>query len=258
MPSKFGLSTFYKSKAWRQLSAAYMSSQAYLCERCGAPATICHHRIWLNSDNVHNTDISLNMDNLEALCMACHNKEHGGRNYFRRNWASKNGTRFNDSGELVKDTNVFIVCGAPASGKSSYVKEHKQEGDLVFDMDMICSALIGDPEIYYSDFMPVLDLALTFRDATIEHVEKRLGYWGRAWIITSNPNKAYWQYLARRLKGEIIEMQTTEAECLRRVEADDRRKNKRLFNDLIHKWYATFSSVVSSKEGVTNGKKEEL
>ena len=70
---------FYKSAAWRKVSAAYMSSQMYVCERCGKPATICHHKTWLNGENVHDPNIALSFDNLEALCIDCHNAEHGAK-----------------------------------------------------------------------------------------------------------------------------------------------------------------------------------
>ena len=70
-------SAFYKSKAWRRVSAAYMSSRAYICERCGKPAQICHPKKWWNGRNVNDPAIALGFDNLEALCMECHNAEHG-------------------------------------------------------------------------------------------------------------------------------------------------------------------------------------
>jgi len=78
MPSKYGIDSFYHSKAWRSVSAAYMSSKHYLCERCGKPATICHHKKWLNAHNVTDPTVSLNPDNLEAVCIECHNAIHTG------------------------------------------------------------------------------------------------------------------------------------------------------------------------------------
>lgn len=78
MPSKYGadLDAFYHSKKWQRVSAAYMSSKNYICERCGKPAVICHHKKHLNAQNVHDPEIALNFDNLEALCIECHNAEH--------------------------------------------------------------------------------------------------------------------------------------------------------------------------------------
>ena len=53
-----------------------MTKQSYICERCGDPATICHHRKHLDGMNVNDPSIALSFDNLEALCQDCHNKEH--------------------------------------------------------------------------------------------------------------------------------------------------------------------------------------
>lgn len=77
MPSKYGNDSFYKSKEWRRVSAAYMSLRLYTCERCGKPARICHHKTWLNGSNIQDPEIALGFDNLEALCIDCHNAEHG-------------------------------------------------------------------------------------------------------------------------------------------------------------------------------------
>ena len=69
-------SVFYHSKAWKRVSTAYMTSKSYICERCGKPAKICHHRKHLDGINVNDPTVALNFDNLEALCQDCHNKEH--------------------------------------------------------------------------------------------------------------------------------------------------------------------------------------
>ena len=92
-PSKYGNNPFYCSKKWRRVSAAYLSSKSYICERCGAPAVVCHHKKWLNDVNVHDPKISLDFDNLEALCQECHNAEHG---------LKHDVAVFNDAGELVE------------------------------------------------------------------------------------------------------------------------------------------------------------
>ena len=67
---------FYISTAWRKTSAAYLSSRNYICERCGQPAKICHHKKGLKGQNVNDPAIALSFDNLEALCISCHTLEH--------------------------------------------------------------------------------------------------------------------------------------------------------------------------------------
>ena len=70
-----------------------MSSKAYVCERCGGVATICHHRKHLTATNITDPNIALGWDNLEALCQECHNLEHQLRN---------NLTYFNEDGSISK------------------------------------------------------------------------------------------------------------------------------------------------------------
>ena len=67
---------FYHSKDWIDTRRAHLISQHYLCERCGEPAKVVHHKHYLTKQNINNADIALNWDNLEALCQDCHNKEH--------------------------------------------------------------------------------------------------------------------------------------------------------------------------------------
>lgn len=73
-----------------------MSSQHYICERCGGLATICHHKVWLNESNVNDPMVTYNWDLLEALCIDCHNKEHFGSH------AVAEGLQFDEKGNLIK------------------------------------------------------------------------------------------------------------------------------------------------------------
>ena len=68
---------FYQSAAWMKLRKAYFVSRLGICERCGRAGLIVHHKIYLNATNIHDTSISLDWNNLELLCLACHNAEHG-------------------------------------------------------------------------------------------------------------------------------------------------------------------------------------
>ena len=74
-------SQFYKTKAWQDCRNAYIKRVGGLCEKCLkkgliVPAEIVHHKIHLNAENVSDPNISLNPDNLEALCRTCHGIEH--------------------------------------------------------------------------------------------------------------------------------------------------------------------------------------
>ena len=88
---------FYTSTAWRKTQRAYMESKHYVCERCGKPAYIVHHKTYLTPKNIGDPAITLAWDNLEALCQTCHQHEH----FTSR--ATAEGLRFDASGQLTKE-----------------------------------------------------------------------------------------------------------------------------------------------------------
>ena len=129
-PSKYGNNSFYCSLKWRRVSAAYLSSKSYICERCGAPAVICHHKKWLNDVNVNNPEIALSFDNLEALCQECHNAEHG----LRHDVAV-----FNDAGELV--------AVKESESTKQYQKDRAQIDDVVERAKRLFSVVSCESEV---------------------------------------------------------------------------------------------------------------
>lgn len=86
---------FYKSSRWRRARAAYLDSVRHVCERCGRPATIVHHRRHITPENVGDPATTLDPSNLEALCQDCHNAEHFGKG------CTAPGLTFDGDGNLV-------------------------------------------------------------------------------------------------------------------------------------------------------------
>ena len=70
------LHRFYKSKEWLLARTIKINATQGKCERCGAIGEEVHHKERLTVENVNDTSISLNQDNLELLCRDCHNREH--------------------------------------------------------------------------------------------------------------------------------------------------------------------------------------
>ena len=226
---------FYGSTAWRKTQAAYMESQNYVCERCGATAQIVHHKKPLTTANLHDVEIALGWNNLEALCRKCHAEEHKDREFI-----SVKGAEFDAEGNLIKQQSarVTIVWGPPGSGKSTYVAEHKGDKDLVLDLDYICAALIGEPSDIYRDHYHVLDVALLIRDCLYTVIERREGKWEKCFIVTSTANRYTVKALSDRLDAEIVSMETSLDECIRRIYADNRRGNKKgKFAAIAKQWF---------------------
>jgi len=60
------LHNFYKSDSWRTARELKIMTVDSLCERCGAIGIEVHHKVRLSIDNVNDTSISLNQDNLRT------------------------------------------------------------------------------------------------------------------------------------------------------------------------------------------------
>ncbi|WP_259335344.1 HNH endonuclease [Bombilactobacillus bombi] len=68
---------FYHSSAWKQARRIALARDHYLCQECYrqgriTPASTVHHIYHLRDY----WDKRLDLDNLETICLECHNKEH--------------------------------------------------------------------------------------------------------------------------------------------------------------------------------------
>lgn len=72
---------FYQSKVWKQCRKGYVKSIGGLCEECLkagriTPCEIVHHKVFITPKNIYNPEITLNYENLVALCRKCHGEKH--------------------------------------------------------------------------------------------------------------------------------------------------------------------------------------
>lgn len=99
--SKIFSKSFYDSKRWKACRKSYISSVHGLCEEClrqgrYKPGVIVHHKITLTPENINDPYITLNHDNLEYLCIECHNTEHYSSGVLRE------GLMFDEHGDVVE------------------------------------------------------------------------------------------------------------------------------------------------------------
>ena len=72
---------FYKSKEWERCRQNYLKSVGGLCESCLSrglitPAKIVHHKVFLTPNNINDPTITLDWNNLQAVCKRCHEDIH--------------------------------------------------------------------------------------------------------------------------------------------------------------------------------------
>ncbi|MCX7843245.1 MAG: HNH endonuclease [Clostridia bacterium] len=228
--------SFYDSSTWKKTQALYLSSQNYICEDCGGVACIVHHIKHITPDNINDPDITLNWDNLKAVCTECHAIEHMGKD------ARLNGISFDEEGNVIKQPNVYLICGSPASGKTAYVNRNKTNRDLVIDLDLICAALMGEENNNYLNNEPILSVAIEVRTLLYSIVKTRRGNWDKAYIISTISNILEQKALANELNAEIVIINTPLEECIRRLHKDQQRAGKiKMLEELISKWHENYN-----------------
>ena len=76
----------YNSRRWRKCAKAFAESKCYICDRCHNKFArpdgkrkrwIVHHRQPLTDENIHDDLLVYGWDNLQFLCIECHNAVHG-------------------------------------------------------------------------------------------------------------------------------------------------------------------------------------
>lgn len=87
----------YKSKRWQKLRHQKLILNP-LCERCLKSgiynsAYIVHHKEYVTDLNYENDNVFFNINNLESLCLDCHNKEH---------FSEEVEYSFDENGDLMK------------------------------------------------------------------------------------------------------------------------------------------------------------
>ena len=95
---------FYNSKAWKLCRKSFIalriSVDGGMCQHCRVElGYICDHIEELTPDNIDDPDISLSHDNLQYLCLVCHNKKTFGSG----EGATREGLMFDEYGNLVEE-----------------------------------------------------------------------------------------------------------------------------------------------------------
>ena len=113
---------------------------------------------------------------------------------------------------------LTIVCGAPASGKSTYVAAHAAPGDIVVDLDDIGAALSRAGHRVW-DRRRWLRPAIAQRNAMLRSLADRNE--GAAWFIIGSPGADERDWWAERLRPvQVVVMETPETVCYARTKTD--------------------------------------
>ena len=92
---------FYGSNKWQRCRGSFIANRVDIdggaCEHCKiAQGYIVDHIVEITPENINNYMITLNHDNLQYLCLECHNKKT-----FKTLESIGDGLMFDSNGELI-------------------------------------------------------------------------------------------------------------------------------------------------------------
>lgn len=134
---------------------------------------------------------------------------------------------------------MFVVTGPPAAGKSTWVREHAQPGDVTIDYDTLAQALSpevsGDPVEQPPHIIATVQAA---RAAAINDAAMDADAWGQdsrhdVYIVHAMPDRHSLNRY-RKYSFELVTIDPGHGECMRRA-IDDGRTQRQL--EVITDWY---------------------
>ena len=233
----YNLDTFYKSKAWEGLLKVIKNERVnedgeLICWHCGKPITraydcIGHHTIFLTEENVNDLNISLNPSLIQLVHHRCHNKIHNKLGYKRKE--------------------IYLVYGSPLAGKSTYVNDVCEPGDLIMNMDSIWACVSGLDRFTKPPRLNAVAFAV--RDKLMECVKYRVGKWNNAYIIGGYPLISERERLCKELGAREIFIDTDRDTCLARLK-DLELSNDSDMKKYIEDWFARYLPPVPSESAL--------
>lgn len=222
------LQAFYKSHKWETFISNVRAERTnadgfIICEKCGKPILkaydcIGHHIKELTDSNVDDVTISLNPENIQLLHFKCHNEVH---------------ERFGYNGR--QQQNVFIVYGAPCSGKRTWVKDNAGNNDLIVDIDKIWAAVRADVCAENEKPNTIKSNVFALRESLLDMIKVRRGKWRNAYIIGGYPLQGERERLMQTVGADkLIHIDTAREVCEARAQTAEMKK-------YIAEWYERYA-----------------
>ena len=201
------LHAFYCSKAYLDLAQYCKIKSGGVCARCGGVFDLHdlrpHHIVEVTLDNLDDANITLNANNIEVVCRACHDALHP-----------------HTFGNIIGVKHVYLVYGSPLAGKTTYVNATAERNDLVIDLDKIHRALgvcgaYDKPDAQKRISFDVRDLLL---DEVRTAGTRRK--WQDAYIVGTYPENYAREEMVREYGAELVHIDTPKDECIARAMRD--------------------------------------
>lgn len=211
----------YCSPGWKAARREVLLRDGYQCQVCGA---VVHgkraHVDHIVPKSHGGSDLAIN---LQTLCRECHSKKT-----VREQLGEAKPEKWTLRPKWMPTAciPVTLVCGPPASGKSTYVERHKQPTDLVIDLDVIASEMAGTTLHAWS--FKWLGGAVRKRNEILASLHKpEAKRYRMAWLIATEPRAEDRQWWVDRLGvSRVAVIETDAATCESRMVTDPERSSR--------------------------------
>lgn len=241
------LRALYRSTRWRKASEAYRSSHPLCeCEVCEAlQRTMASEVVDHIISSERAPELFWERTNWQAMSGACH----------RRKTMTEDGGFGRSGGSLYRPAwiprpacKVVLVCGAPASGKSTYVTRHRRAEDVVVCLDEIAQRISGTGGHDWDRsrwLVPALDERNRML-AALESAPRHI----TAWVVmtlASVADRAWWK---KQVHAEVRVVVADRGICHQRMRArgvgDERLKS-------IDLWFQRYRPAPGEHEVIGTG-----
>ncbi len=126
-----------------------------------------------------------------------------------------------------------LVCGAPCSGKNTYVEQHRRPGDLVVDYDALMAALSGGQ--LHDHSREIRSYAFDARDAVVRRWMRKRDT--SVWVINSAAKRKMREYY-RGQGFTVVTMSAGLETCLARARAE----RPPAWQDYVRRYFKDYES----------------
>ena len=106
----------------------------------------------------------------------------------------------------------YVVCGQSGAGKSTWVAERRQPGDLVFDWDDLMTTMFALPR--GDKRKGAFDVLMALRDSLLAWLAVN-DLWADVFLIVADEKQA--RTIATRIRGEVVVLDTPLEVCAERI-----------------------------------------
>lgn len=218
----------YHTSKWAKIRHLFLMEHPLCeCEYCIKnktywTANVVHHKIPHKGNEILFWDEA----NFMAMNKHCHDKYEA---------------QLKVGGQHMKP-NVYIIWGAPGSGKSTYVNSKKKYGDLVVDLDLINQALTLEYKTNIPDNL--VSTMIDIRNYIYTLISNNKILTNNIYVIAGLPILQQRKELFNMLKAtDLIFINKSKEECISNVMQDSSRIDKDKQIIIINKWFDLYDGI---------------